>query len=715
MMMRINEIIEAVQEYNSEADVALIMKAYVFSAQVHAGQVRRSGEPYLSHPLSVAALMAEMHLDVASICAALLHDAVEDSNATVEDVIRLLGKDVAELVDGVTKITKIHASSRALVQAESLRKMILAMARDIRVLLLKLADRLHNMRTLGFMPEDRQKNIAQETLDIYAPMANRLGIRRWQVELEDLSFYYLDQGNYKKVKDKVASSRAEREEFVNMVKGLLAEAMAKYGIRCRISGRPKHFYSIYLKTLRNNLDVDDLYDLLAFRVIVPELKDCYEALGVVHSLWRPIPGRFRDYIGMPKSNMYQSLHASVLGPLGQRMEVQIRTEEMHMIAEEGIAAHWQYKEKISGNRQEGQRFAWLRQLIEDSQKETVDASEFMRSLRMDLYPEEIFVFTPQGEVKELPKGSTPIDFAYSVHSQVGHNTVGAKVNGRIVPLRHELNTGDQVEIITNPQAKPNKDWLKMVVSGRARSRISAFVREDERGKSYHLGREILDREMRKHSLSLNGVTKDGRLNAVLEEFNFKDLDQLSAAVAYAKISPRMVVARLLPKDEEKNEETPKDLAPPGSGKARGSGAIKVRGVEDVLTRFARCCTPLPGEAITGFITRGRGISVHRSDCPILLGVEHERLLEVQWDDSVPTLRPVKLQMEVANYAGVFADIAQALKTKSVNIEKISTNKVSSGITVVSLVLDIKDSEQLKHVLADMRNIKGVVSASRASL
>ena len=710
-MLRINEIIEAVQEYNPEADVGLIMKAYVFSAQVHAGQVRLSGEPYLSHPLSVAALMAEMHLDVASICAALLHDAVEDSNTTVEDVTRLLGKEVAELVDGVTKISKIQASSQSSRQADSLRKMILAMAKDIRILLLKLADRLHNMRTLGFMSDAKQKSIARETLDIYAPMAHRLGIRRWQVELEDLAFYYLDPANYQKVKEKVASSRAEREDFISTVKKILAEAMEKQGIRCRISGRPKHYYSIYQKTLRRKLDVDDLYDLLAFRVIVPELKDCYEALGVVHSLWRPIPGRFRDYIGMPKSNMYQSLHASVLGPLGQRMEVQIRTEEMHMIAEEGIAAHWQYKENSASNQQEGQRFAWLRQILEDSQKEAQNPNEFMHSLRMDLYPEEIFVFTPRGEVKELPIGSTPVDFAYAVHSQVGHTCVGAKVNGRMVPLRHELQTGDQVEIITNPATHPSKDWLKFAASGRARTRISAFIREEERHKSQNLGREILDKELRKHSLTLNGVIKDGRLEALLPDLNFKDLEQLCAAIAYAKLSPRTLASRLVPRQEEQKASVPEIT----ENKSRSSGAIKVRGVEDVLTRFARCCTPLPGEPITGYITRGRGISVHRSDCPTLLEVEPERLLEVEWDDSVPTMRPVKLQVEVENYAGVFADVAQSLKTRSINIQKINTRKSGNNHTQVNIVLDIKDSEQLKQIMTDLQKVDGVSSVIRSGL
>lgn len=711
-MLRINEIIDAVLEYYPEADVSPIMKAYVFSAQVHAGQVRRSGEPYLSHPLSVAALMAEMHLDVASICAALLHDAVEDSNTTLEDVNKLLGPEVAGLVDGVTKISQIETGSKKNSQAESLRKMILAMAKDIRVLLLKLADRLHNMRTLGFMPEEKQKRIAQETLDIYAPMAHRLGIRRWQTELEDLALYYLKPDVYRQIKDGVASSQADREDFINNIKEILGKAMEKHGIECRISGRPKHYYSIYTKTLRRKVDIDDLYDLVAFRIIVKELKDCYEALGVVHSMWRPIPGRFRDYIGMPKSNMYQSLHASVLGPYGQRMEIQIRTEEMHRVAEEGIAAHWQYKEneKVNANQREGENFAWLRQLL-DSQKETQDPSEFMRSLRMDLYPEEIFVFTPQGEVKELPRGSTPLDFAYAIHTQVGHSTVGAKVNARMVPLRQELHTGDQVEIITSPTGHPSKDWLKFVVSGRARTRISAFIREQERHKSQYLGKDILDKELRKHSLTVNGLIKDGRLEALLPEFGLTDIEQIFANIAYASITPKTIINKLLPR-QEPLPVTPETVE---TKKRKSSGAIKVKGVDDLLTRFARCCTPLPGEPITGYITRGRGVSVHRVDCPTLEEVERERLLDVEWDDAIPTIRPVRVQVEAHNYAGVFADVAQVLKAASINIQQVNSRKTSGNHIFINMVLELKDAGQLHRIMNEIRAVKNVIEITRTGL
>jgi GTP pyrophosphokinase len=711
-MQRINEIIDAVQEYSPEADISLLTKAYVFSAQVHAGQVRRSGEPYLSHPLSVAALMAEMHLDVSSICAALLHDAVEDSNTTVADVERLLGREVAEIVDGVTKISKIGAMSNTRRQADSLRKMILAMARDIRVLLLKLADRLHNMRTLGFMPDDKQKVIARETLDLYAPMAHRLGIHRWQTELEDLSLYYLEPHIYKLIKDKVASSRSEREALIASVKQILHKAMSEHNIACRISGRPKHFYSIYMKTLRRRLDVDDLYDLIAFRVIVPELKDCYEALGVVHSLWRPIPGRFRDYIGMPKSNMYQSLHASVLGPMGQRMEVQIRTEEMHRVAEQGIAAHWQYKENSAGSQREGERFAWLRQLL-DSQKETEDPSEYMHNLRMDLYPEEIFVFTPRGDVKELPKGSTPVDFAYSVHSEIGNSCIGAKVNGRQAPLRFELHTGDQVEIFTNPNAHPNKDWLKFVASGRAKNRISAYIREEERQKSQSLGRELLDKELRRHGLSVNSLIKEGRMAQILSDLNYKEQGQLFAAIAYARLNLKAIVNRMLPRSEAAKEPL-KDIAPEVK-RSKNSGAIKVKGVDDILTRFARCCTPLPGEAITGYITRGRGVSVHRSDCPTLLEVEKERLLEVAWDEAAPTVRPVRLLVESQNHAGVLADVAQIMKAASINIQQVNSRKSSGNHTQISMVLEIKSIQQLHQLMDELKVVKNVLSVTRLGL
>ncbi|MFZ5584772.1 MAG: RelA/SpoT family protein [Thermodesulfobacteriota bacterium] len=708
-MVRINEIIDALKEYHPQADVGAVMKAYVFSAKVHAGQLRKSGEPYLSHPLAVASLMTEMHLDVASICAALMHDTVEDTTATLEQIRSLLGPEVAALVDGVTKINLLAGTAKQARQAESLRKMILAMASDIRVLLLKLADRLHNMRTLGFMPAEKQKAVAQETLDIYAPMAHRLGIRRWQAELEDLALYYLDPPLYQKIKDGVATRQSLREQFIATVKESLKQSMQEHGIDCRVDGRPKHFYSIYQKMLRRNVDIDGLYDLIAFRVIVPELKDCYEALGVVHSLWKPIPGRFRDYIGMPKPNMYQSLHTAVVGPMGQRMEVQIRTEEMHRVAEEGIAAHWQYKEQGGGDEAEEKRFAWLRRLME-WQRELDDPSEFMQSLRMDLYPEEIFVFTPTGEVKELPKGATPIDFAYAIHTEVGHQCVGAKVNGRMVPLRHELVTGDQVEITTQANHVPSKDWLKLAVSNRARSKIRAFIREQERDRAVSLGKELLDRELRKQNLTLNAMIRENKLDQVISDFSFKDLDHLLAAISYGKLSPRLVLNRALPRVEPERKPgfLERSLA---RLRKRPLNGIKVRGEGDVLVRFAKCCSPLPGDAISGFITRGRGVSVHRADCPALASVEPSRRVEVEWDISSEQLRPVRIRVDSNDRAGILADLAQALKQRNINITEAEVHTHDSR-GVATFTIQVRDAGQLKDVLDELKRIKGVHSVQR---
>ncbi len=712
-MQRINEIIDAVKEDNPGADVGAIMKAYVFSAKVHAGQLRKSGEPYLSHPLAVAALMAEMHLDVASICAALMHDTVEDTSATHEQITQLLGPEVAALVDGVTKINLLAATSQTARQAESLRKMILAMASDIRVLLIKLADRLHNMRTLGFMTPEKQRAVAQETRDIYAPMAHRLGIRRWQAELEDLALFYLEPQIYQQINEGVATRKNERESFIATVKETIRQAMADHGIECAVSGRPKHFSSIYQKMLRRNVDIDGLYDLIAFRVIVPTVKDCYEALGVVHNLWKPIPGRFRDYIGMPKPNMYQSLHTSVVGPMGQRMEVQIRTEEMHRIAEEGIAAHWQYKEQGGGDEAEEKRFSWLRRLLE-WQRDMDDPSEFLHSLRMDLYPEEIFVFTPTGEVKELPRGATPVDFAYAIHTEVGHKCVGAKVNGRMVPLRHELNTGDQVEVLTQTNHTPSKDWLKFVVSSRARSKIRTFVRESERSRAVSLGKELLDRELRKQNLTLNQMVREGKLETVAGEFSFKDIDHLLAAISYGKISPRQVVNRVAPR-QDKEERKPGLLARSLERlRKRPHEGIKVKGVDDVLVRFAKCCNPLPGDAIAGYITRGRGVSVHEATCPHLGRVEPERRVEVEWDVPEDQVRPVRIRVESGDRAGVLADLAGALKLRDVNILEAEV-RVEDQKGVATFLIQVHNAEQLRQILAELKRVKGVHSVRRQGL
>jgi guanosine-3',5'-bis(diphosphate) 3'-pyrophosphohydrolase len=711
-MLRINEIIDAVRNYHPGADVTSIMKAYVYSAKVHAGQVRKSGEPYLSHPLAVAAHLAELRLDVASVCAGLLHDAVEDTPTTKEDIEDLLGLEVAALVDGVTKITLLDANTRTKSQAETFRKMILAMATDIRVLLIKLADRLHNMKTLGYLPENKQQRIARETRDIYAPMAHRLGIRRWVVELEDLSFYYLEPDDYQKIKEAVATRKSERQKFINEVKSELNASLQEFSISGDIKGRPKHFYSIYKKMNRQRVDIDGLFDLLAFRIVVKELKDCYEALGVIHNKWKPIPGRFRDYIGMPKANMYQSLHTSVVGPMGQRMEVQIRTEEMHRIAEEGIAAHWRYKDEGGGSDSEQDRFAWLMRLSEWV-RDTKDPSEFMQSLRLDLYPDEIFVFTPGGEVKELPKGATPIDFAYTIHTEVGHTCVGAKVNGRMVPLRSQLNTGDQVAITTQKGHTPSKDWLNFVVTSRARSKIKAFIREQERAQAVVLGRDLLDREFRKHNLTLAATIREGKLDPVLESFSYKDPDLLLAAIAYGKISPRLVVNRLQPKDQEEKKERQSFIKRSlNAFRKRPHDGIKVKGVDDILVRYAKCCDPLPGDPIVGYITRGRGVTIHTKSCKHIDTIDPERLVDVEWDQAEDALHQVRIKITSSGQAGTLADVAAVLKKREVNILEadIRTSEDQKGIS--RFLIQVHDIHQLTQVLRELKRIKNVYQVSR---
>ncbi len=711
-LQRINEIIDAVREYHPGADVGAIQKAYVFSAKVHKGQVRRSGDPYLSHPLAVAALLAEMHTDVAAVCAALLHDAVEDTDTTIADIEQLLGPEVAALVDGVTKITQLSATTKTAQQAENMRKMILAMANDIRVLLIKLADRLHNMRTLGYMPPEKQRYIAQETRDIYAPMAHRLGIRRWQAELEDWTLYFLEPHIYNRIKDGVATRQGERERFISEVKQIIIERMAEQGITCEVNGRPKHFYSIYRKMQRRSVDIDQLYDLIAFRVVVAKLRDCYEALGVVHNVWKPIPGRFRDYIGMPKPNMYQSLHTSVVGPMGQRMEVQIRTEEMHRVAEEGIAAHWRYKEEGASDAAEQGRFAWLRKLLE-WQRDLEDPTEFMQSLKMNLYPGEIFVFTPGGEVKPLPRGSTPIDFAYSIHTEVGHQCVGARVNGRMVPLKTELKTGDQVEIVTQANHKPSKDWLGLVASGRARSKIRSYIRESERARAVSLGSDILDKELRKRKLTLNAVLRDHKLDPLMTELSFTDTDHLLAAVAYGKLSPRHIVNKLLPRPEEA-EEKPGIIERSVRRLRRkpAPGGIKVKGLDDILVRMAKCCNPLPGDKVVGYITRGRGVTVHRADCSHIERVDPERRVEVEWDLEADEVRPVRVQVLSSDRAGVLADLAGIMKKQEINILEAEIKTTEDNKGIATFTIQVHDAKQLNRVLREIGKLKETLSVRR---
>ena len=706
-MIRYSDIADAVSEYHPNPDLGLIQRAYVFAAKAHQGQVRLSGEPYLAHPLEAAMILTRLKLDLASIAAAFLHDTVEDTDTTIADIEQLFGPEVAKIVEGVTKITAMEFTSRAQAQAENMRKMILAMASDIRVLLVKLADRLHNMRTLGFQKPESQTRIAQETLDIYAPLAGRLGIYWVKSELEDLCFYHLEPEAYRRIADGVAQRIDQQKSYIKSVTALLQQKMDENGIRSSIFGRTKHYYSIHRKMITQNLPIDQLFDIYGFRVIVGSLSACYEALGVVHSLWKPIPGRFKDYINLPKANRYQSLHTAVIGPEGIRVEIQIRTEEMHQIAEHGIAAHWRYKEGGQAMEQaEVDRFAWLRQLLE-WQKELDDPQEFLDSVKVELYQEEVYVFTPAGEVKVLPKGATPLDFAYSIHTEVGHHCTGAKVDGKLVPLRQELLNGQTVEIVTDKKRNPSHDWLTFVVTSKARQKIRAWVKAEERSRSETIGREMLEKELRRSGTSLTSAQKGGDLERAAEVFSLKTVDDLIAAVGYGKLTARQVTNKILPAEDEgvKKETALLDRVVKKIRRKPKEG-IKIKGIEDILVRFAQCCNPLPGDDAIGFITQGRGVSVHRRECPNILNADENRLIEVEWDTEEQTSRPVTLEVRGLDQSGTLAKVTHVISTFELNITEAHI-ETREGKGLITITLMIKDRNQLTSLINELKRLREV--------
>jgi guanosine-3',5'-bis(diphosphate) 3'-pyrophosphohydrolase len=714
-MIRLNDIVDRVLSYHREADVSLIEKAYVYSAKAHAGQVRLSGEPYLMHPLGVADILARMRLDVFSITSGLLHDTLEDTDTNLDDLTGLFGDEVSHIVDGVTKIGRFEFSSHEERQAENMRKMILAMADDIRVVLIKLADRLHNMRTLNFHGVGKQRLIARETMDIYAPLAGRLGIDWIKTELEDLAFSYLDSDVYEEIVSGLKRNEEERERYIKEVKDVIEEKLAELDLKGMVNGRPKHIYSIYKKMIAQNLDLEHIYDIIAFRIILNSIRECYEALGVIHSSWKPIPGRFKDYIGMPKANMYQSLHTTVIGPYGERVEIQIRTEEMHRIANEGIAAHWVYKEGRSFPENESKRFTWLRQLLE-WQQDLKDPREFLETVRVDLFPDDVYVFTPNGDVKAFPRGSTPIDFAYSVHTEVGNQCTGAKVNGKLVPLKYELKNGDIVEIITSSKHVPSKDWLKIVKTSRARTRIRHWIKTEERERSITLGREICEREFRKHGLNFNQYLNSEEFFQVAKSFSLQKVEDLLASIGYGKISALQAIGKLtsLLEPEEKPEEL---LVERPERKERPShrGGVLVKGADDILVRFAKCCNPLPGEQIAGFITRGRGVSVHRADCPSLLSSGFERRIEVEWDRDAEEVHPVGLAVICANVKGMLAAISGALSNHDINILQANVRTRVDNRAECKFVVEVRDTDHLLGAMAAVRKIKNVIDVQRSSV
>lgn len=721
-MIRINEITDKVASYIDKPDLDLIQKAYVFTAQAHLGQTRLSGEPYLSHPMSVANILADMNLDEATVVAGLLHDTVEDTKATIDEIEGLFGEEVADIVDGVTKISKMNFESKAIAQAENIRKMILAMAEDIRVLMVKLADRLHNMRTLDFQSSVKQRLISQETLEIYAPLANRLGLHRTKVELEDLCLKYLKPDVYAQIDQGIASHHTSGQEYIDKVIGLINDMLAENNIKGRVAGRTKHRYSIYTKMQQQELGLDQIFDLIAFRVIVPSLKDCYAALGLIHSIWKPVTGRFKDYISIPKANMYQSVHTTVIGPDGERIEIQIRTEEMNRVAEYGVAAHWQYKEKgKKGSNRDAERFTWLRQIL-DWQRDLNDPREFMASLRIDLFQDEVYVFTPRGDIKELPEGATPVDFAYAVHSKVGDHCAGAKVNGRLVPLGTPLKNGDRVEIISDNNRKPSRDWLKFVKTARARTRIKQYIRTEERDRSISLAKELLEKEGRKLGVNFAKAVKDGHFHKLAEEFNFPSVDELLSQVGYARLTPRKVLQKLygmlhvgeklMDEPKKSAEAAPAPAEEPAKSK-KGEG-IKISGVDDVLVRFASCCNPLPGEPIVGYITRGRGVTIHASDCTNIKGFEPERLVSVSWDGVEDKPYPAKIRIVCRNFKGALAQVTALLTSDNVNIDSGSFQSNVDGNAVMEFTVEVTNLKQLYDVLGKIRHVESVTEAVRVS-
>ena len=713
-MTQLQTLIEEIPKYQPSADLGLLERAYRFSEQSHQGQQRASGEPYLSHPLEVAGLLVNFKMDVTTVTAGLLHDVLEDTKATKGDLQREFGAEIAELVDGVTKIGKLAFSSREERQAENFRKMLVAMARDLRVLMIKLADRLHNMRTLQYLPTDKARKIAQETLDIYAPLAHRLGMAKVKAELEDLALRVLHPDDYQELMRRVAKRRLEREAEINHLIALLHEKLGEVGIGSKIAGRPKHFYSIWKKMHEGGREFDEIYDLTAVRVLTNTVRDCYGALGVVHSLWKPVPGRFKDFIAMPKVNMYQSLHTTVIGPRGDPVEIQIRTYEMHRIAEEGIAAHWLYKEKRNDRDKFDDAFTWLRQLLE-SQKETSDPKEFLDSVRLDLFPDEVYVFTPRGDVKALPEGSTPVDFAYAVHTDVGHHCVGAKVNGKLVPLRYTLRQGDILEIVTSPTQHPSRDWLKIVKSNRARAKINQWLKFEERARSLALGRELFEREAKKYRVSPATLLGSDEMKKLIGELGFPSADDLLASIGYGKTSLQQVLGRLAPATVHDTDGLVEAKTARPARKSADGPAVRIRGVDDLLVRFAKCCAPVPGDSIVGFITRGRGLTVHARDCLTVAKnvLDRERLVAVEWEAGESTKRPVRIAVYIGrDRPGLLAEITSAISSRQGNIIKAEITVTEDRKGLNHFVVEVDDLRQLQDIMQAIREVRDIANVER---
>jgi len=712
-MIRITDILDKISRYIPNEDTSLVERAYIYSARVHEGQVRLSGEPYLSHPLEVSGILADMNLDVVSIAAGLLHDVLEDTHATEEEIETVFGTEILHIVSGVTKLSKVRFHDAQAREAESIRKMLLAMADDLRVILIKLADRLHNMRTLQYHHnENKRRKIARETLDIYAPLASRLGIYWIKKELEDRSFRYLMPEEYENIRSQVQKNQEEREKYIQTVKEYILKELAKAELKGEVTGRSKNYYSIYHKMVSQNLEFEDVYDIIAFRIIVDTIPQCYETLGLIHSLWKPIDIKFKDYVSRPKPNMYQSLHTTVFGPFGERMEVQIRTWEMDQVAKSGIAAHWSYKEGKQVDERASRVYSWIQELIEN-QENFRDPGEFLENVRIDLFPDEVYVFTPRGEIRTLPKGATPIDFAYLIHTEVGNQCVGAKVNDRMVPLQYELQTGDVVEINTSKNAHPSKDWLKYVKTVKARSRIRQWIKTQEKDRSLSLGREMCEKAFRKYRLNFNTLVKSEEMNAVVEHFGFKTVDDLIASVGYGKITPLQVIRRLSPKEEE--EEKDDSIFNKLIGRVRKKkpkGGVVVKGVDDILIRFGKCCQPVPGDSIVGYITRGYGVTVHRTHCVNALKMNPERQIEVEWSDQAVETYPVKIRIRSQDRVGLLADVVGNITKNDANILSATTETLDNKMVHSVFTIDVSDTNHLNRVLSSIKKVKQVLEVKR---
>jgi guanosine-3',5'-bis(diphosphate) 3'-pyrophosphohydrolase len=720
-MLQVEQLIERVRAYQPTVDSDLIKRAYDYSHRMHAGQTRKSGQPYIVHPVSVAGIIADLRLDASSVCAGLLHDVVEDTLATTDELTKEFGVEVAELVDGVTKLSKINFTSKEDRQAENFRKMVVAMARDIRVLLIKLCDRLDNMRTLEHVPRDTQERIARETLEIYAPLANRLGIQSFKSELEDLSFKHLEPEAHADLVAQMTKTRRERDKYIADVCKTLSGRLAEQGFAAEVTGRSKHIYSVYRKMKALEAGLEGINDLIAFRVLVESVSDCYAALGVIHSQWTPVPGRFKDYIALPKPNMYQSLHTTVMGPGHERIEIQIRTHEMHRVAERGIAAHWKYKERGGGiAEQDAQRFSWLRQLLE-WQKELKDPAEFLETVKVDLFQDEVYVFTPKGDVRVFPRGATPIDFAYQIHTQLGDHVTGARVNGKMESIRYKLRNGDIIEILTNTHQHPSKDWLDFVGTTRARSKIRNHLRQDQRDKSKRLGEELLDRALHDAGISASKLLKnEGELRRLFDSLKVQNLEELYVGIGYGKIDPEEIIKLVAPPDEDGIESKPPASLREGrlAGLVRkvikrDEGAIRINGIDDVLVRYAKCCNPLPGDDILGFITRGRGVTIHRRACPKAFDTDPERRVEITWDSKARINRSVQLRIVTANLPGILANVGQTFMAQGINISEANCRASDDGRAINLFSFVCQDIQQLKMVMKALQKVKGVVAVERA--